>query len=200
MSDPHEPFAIDPEAALHALVLAEAASRNVLELRDDCPVGELHIAIFSGPDDGAAALPDAKDARAVIDHMQRRLIADHGSAATSTVIESLGFSRRDVTRLKAFECVRTGLDSYQAILARRKFDGATRSYGSHVFEQTGPAGASRPLIAAASGWRADQDYLAAMVVPATLQCALVAYGLLPRDGIVSSGFLLCAGAWEYPPA
>lgn len=199
MSDPPEPFAIDPEAAVHALVLAEAASRNVLDLRDDCPVGELHIAIFAGSDDGAVALPDATDTRAVIDHMERRLIADHGSTGTSTVIESLGFSKRDVTRLKAFECLRTGLDSYIAILARRKFDGATRSYGSHVFDQPGPAGASRPLIAAASGWRADQDYLAAMVVPATLQCALVSYGLLPRDAIVSSGFVLRAGAWEYPP-
>jgi hypothetical protein len=198
MSDRAEQFAIDPATAAHALVLAEAAARNVLDLRADWPVGELHLAIFSGRADGA--LPDAEDARAVIEHMENRLIADHGPAGTGDVIESIGYSKKDITRLKAFECVRTGVDSYEAILARRKFDGATRSYGSHLFGQIGPGGDSTPLIAAASGWRADQDYLAAMVVAATLQCVLLEYGVLPRDAIVSSEFLLTAGAWEYPVA
>jgi hypothetical protein len=198
MSDPPEQFAIDFDAAVHALGLAEAAARNVLDLRADWPVGELHMAIFSASADGDGALPDAEDAGAVIDHMEGRLIADHGPVGTTNVIESIGFSKKDITRLKAFECVRTGVDSYEAILARRKFDGATRTYGSHVFAQIGPGGASRPLIAAASGWRADQDYLAAMVVAATLQCVLLEYGVLPRDAIVSSKFLLSAGAWEYP--
>ena len=161
----------------------------MLDLREDWPVGELHLAIFSARADGA--LPDAEDARAVIEHMENRLIADHGSAGTTDVIESIGYSKKDITRLKAFECVRTGVDSYEAILARRKFDGATRSYGSHLFGQIGPGGDSMPLIAAASGWR---------VVAATLQCVLLEYGVLPRDAIVSSEFLLTAGAWEYPVA
>ncbi len=196
MTEPAE-FVVDPEAAAHALVLAEAAARNVLDLRADCPVGELHIAIFHGSRDGNGSLPNAEDARAVVDYMEDRLIADHG-VGTAAVIESIGFSKRDITRLKAFECVRTGMDSYEAITARRKFDGATRSYGSHLFSQIVPGGESTTLIAAASGWREDQDYLAAMVVPATLQCVLVDYGALPRDSIVSSEFLLSGGAWEYP--
>jgi hypothetical protein len=119
---------------------------------------------------------------------------------TTAVVDSIGFSKRDVTRLKAFECVHAGVDSYEAILARRKFDGATRSYGSHLFAQIGPDGGSRPLIAAASGWRPDQDYLAVMIVAATLQFVLLEYGVLPRAAIVSSEFVLAAGAWEYPAA
>lgn len=197
MPDLAEPFVVDPEAAAHALLLAESAARNVLDLRADCPVGELHMAIFSGSTDGDGSLPDAEDPRAVVEYMERRLIAEHG-VGTTAVIESIGFSKKEITRLKGFECVRTGLDSYEAILARRKFDGATRTYGSHVFSQMARGGASTTLIAAASGWRGDQDYLAAMVVPATLQCALVEYGVLPRDSIVSTGFLLSDGAWEYP--
>jgi hypothetical protein len=199
MPEPAEQFAIDPQAAALALLLAEAAARNVLDLRDDRPAGDLHIALFSGSS-GGAPLPEAQDAAAVIDHMQGRLIADHGVGATNAVIAAVGFSKKDITRLKAFECLLTGIDSYEAILARRKFDGATRSYGSRLFAQAGPAGASTRLISAASGWRADQDYLAAMIVAATLQNVLLEYGALPREQIVSEDFLLCADSWEYPAA
>jgi hypothetical protein len=195
MSDEVETFVVDAGAAVQALLLAEAAARNVLDLREDCPTGELHVAVFDGSVRGE--LPDAHDARAVIDHMETRLIADHG-VGTTAPIASIGFSKREITRLKAFECLCTGIDSYGAILTRRKFDGATRSYGSHRFNQLGPGGTTTPLIAAASGWRADQDYLAAMIVAATLQSVLLEYGVLPREGIVSADFLLSSGAWEYP--
>jgi hypothetical protein len=198
MSESAEPFVVDPEAAAHALVLAEAAARNVLDLREDPPTADLHLALFSAPAGSAVALPDAADSEAVIAFMDRLSIADHGPAGTSVVVEALGFSKKEITRLKAFECVRTGVDAYAAILARRKFDGATRSYGSHLFDQIMPGGATTSLIAAASGWRGDQDYLAAMVVPATLQCVLSAFGVLPRDVMVCSGFVLSGGAWEYP--
>jgi hypothetical protein len=129
--------------------------------------------------------------------MEGRVIADHGTG-TDAVIDEVGFSKREITRFKAFECVRTGVDAYEAILAQRKFDGATRSYGSHRFDQMTPGGSSRALIAAASGWRAEQDYLAAMAAAATLRWVLLEYGVLPRAGIVSSEFLLSGGAWEYP--
>jgi hypothetical protein len=195
--DPAEPFVVDPAAAAHALLLAESAARNVLDLRGDCPVGELHIAIFDATADGDAALPDAQDAQAVLAYMEGRVIADHGTG-TETVVDEVGFSKREITRFKAFECVRTGVDAYEAILSRRKFDGATRSYGSHRFDQMTPGGSSRALIAAASGWRAEQDYLAAMAAAATLRWVLLEYGALPRAGIVSSQFLLSGGAWEYP--
>jgi hypothetical protein len=196
--DPAESFVLDPEAAVQALLLAESAARNVLDLRGDLPVGELHIALFDlTPGAAAGALPDAQDARAVLAYMEARLIADHGSG-TDALIEEVGFSKREITRFKAFECVRTGVDAYEAILARRKFDGATRSYGSHRFEQMTPGGASRTLVASASGWRAEQDYLAAMAAAAALRWVLLEYGVLPRAGIVSSGFLLSGGAWEYP--
>ena len=198
MPDPAESFVLDPEAAVQALLLAESAARNVLDLRGDLPVGELHIALFDlTPGAAAGALADAQDARAVLAYMEARLIADHGSG-TDALIEEVGFSKREITRFKAFECVRTGVDAYEAILARRKFDGATRSYGSHRFEQMTPGGASRTLVASASGWRAEQDYLAAMAAAATLRWVLLEYGVLPRAGIVSSGFLLSGGAWEYP--
>lgn len=198
MPDPAESFVLDPEAAVQALLLAESAARNVLDLRGDLPVGELHIALFDlTPGAAAGALPDAQDARAVLAYMEARLIADHGSG-TDALIEEVGFSKREITRFKAFECVRTGVDAYEAILARRKFDGATRSYGSHRFEQMTPGGASRTLVASASGWRAEQDYLAAMAAAAALRWVLLEYGVLPRAGIVSSGFLLSGGAWEYP--
>jgi hypothetical protein len=39
MPEPAEQFAIDPQAAALALLLAEAAARNVLDLRDDRPAG-----------------------------------------------------------------------------------------------------------------------------------------------------------------
>ena len=198
MPDPAESFVVDPEAAVQALLLAESAARNVLDLRGDLPVGELHIALFDlTPGAAAGALADAQDARAVLAYMEARLIADHGSG-TDALIEEVGFSKREITRFKAFECVRTGVDAYEAILARRKFDGATRSYGSHRFEQMTPGGASRTLVASASGWRAEQDYLAAMAAAAALRWVLLEYGVLPRAGIVSSGFLLSGGAWEYP--
>ena len=198
MPDPAESFVLDPEAAVQALLLAESAARNVLDLRGDLPVGELHIALFDlTPGAASGALPDAQDARAVLAYMEARLIADHGSG-TDALIEEVGFSKREITRFKAFECVRTGVDAYEAILARRKFDGATRSYGSHRFEQMTPGGASRTLVASASGWRAEQDYLAAMAAAAALRWVLLEYGVLPRAGIVSSGFLLSGGAWEYP--
>ena len=198
MPDPAESFVLDPEAAVQALLLAESAARNVLDLRGDLPVGELHIALFDlTPGAAAGALADAQDARAVLAYMEARLIADHGSG-TDALIEEVGFSKREITRFKAFECVRTGVDAYEAILARRKFDGATRSYGSHRFEQMTPGGASRTLVASASGWRAEQDYLAAMAAAAALRWVLLEYGVLPRAGIVSSGFLLSGGAWEYP--
>jgi hypothetical protein len=195
--DPAESFVVDPQAAAHALLLAESAARKVLDLRGDPPVGELHIALFDLTPGGATALPDARDSRAVLAHMEACLIADHGSG-TDAVIEEVGFSKREITRFKAFECVHTGMDAYEAILARRKFDGATRSYGSHRFEQMTPGGASRALVASASGWRAEQDYLASMAAAATLRWVLLEYGLLPRAGIVSSEFLLSGGAWEYP--
>jgi hypothetical protein len=169
----------------------------VLDLRGDCPVGELHIALFDATADEDAVPPDARDARAVLAHMERRVIADHGSG-TDAVIEEVGLSKREITRFKAFECIRSGVDAYEAILARRKFDGATRSYGSHRFEQMTPGGATLALVAAASGWRAEQDYLVAIVVAATLRWVLLEYGALPRAGMVSSEFLLSGGAWEYP--
>ena len=197
MSDPAEQFVIDPATAAHALLLAESAARNVLDLRGDCPVGELHIALFDATADEDAELPDARDARAVLAHMERRVIADHGSG-TDAVIEEVGLSKREITRFKAFECIRSGVDAYEAILARRKFDGATRSYGSHRFEQMTPGGATLALVAAASGWRAEQDYLTAIAVAATLRWVLLEYGALPRAGMVSSEFLLSGGAWEYP--
>jgi hypothetical protein len=94
--------------------------------------------------------------------------------------------------------VRTGVDAYAAIVERRKFEGATRSYGSHLFERILPDGGRLAMIAAASGWRGDQDYLAAMMVPATLHFVLLEYGLLPREQVVSESFVLTEGAWRYP--
>jgi len=198
MSVPAAPFAIDSGTAAHALLLAESAARNVLDLRGDSPAGDLHLALFDGGVQAGDALPDAEDSPAVLDFMERRLVAEHGSPATSMVREAIGFSPRDSCRLKAFECICTGLDAYAAIIERRKFDGATRGYGSHRFAQILPSGGTSSLIAAAGGWRGEQDYLAAMIVPATLHSVLIEYGLLPRASVVSSTFVLAAGAWEYP--
>ena len=198
MSDSAEQFFVDLKAATQALGLAEAAARNVLGLLEDAPKGDLHMALFSVPGDAGDPPPEAEDAPAVIEFVGRHVIADHGAAGTSALVDELGFSRRDITRLKAFECVRTGIDAYAAILTKQKFDGATRSYGSHLFSQINPDGTTTPLIAAASGWRGDQDYVAVMMVPATLQCVLLEFGVLPRDTIVSSAFVLASGAWEYP--
>ena len=198
MSDSAEPFFVDLEAATQALGLAEAAARNVLELLEDAPSGDLHMALFSVPSDADDPPPEAENAPAVIEYVSRHAIADHGAAGTSARVDHLGFSKRDITRLKAFECIRTGIDAYAAILTKQKFDGATRTYGSHLFSQIAPDGTTAPLIAAASGWRGDQDYVAVMMVPATLQCVLLEFGVLPRDTIVSSAFVLAGGAWEYP--
>jgi len=197
MPEPAAPFAVDPATAVQALVLAESAARNVLDLRADQPTADLHLALFGAPS-GDGAQVDATDAGAVIAFMDELLVAEHGAAATSEVNETVGFSSRNICRLKAFECVRAGVDAYAAIIGRRKFDGATRAYGSHRFEQIQPGGGSTTMIAAASGWRSDQDYLAAMIVPATLRSVLLEYGVLPRDQVASATFLLAAGAWEYP--
>jgi hypothetical protein len=197
MPEPAAPFAVDPGTAVHALVLAESAARNVLDLRADPPAGNLHLALFLAPAGEAAEL-DASDARAVVDYMDGLLVAEHGSPGTSEVYESVGFSARDICRIKAFECVRAGVDAYAAIIERRKFDGATCGYGSHRFEQILPGGGSTPMISAGSGWRGDQDYLAAMMVPATLRSILLEYGVLPRELVASATFLLTGGAWTYP--
>jgi hypothetical protein len=197
MPEPAAPFAVDPATAVQALVLAESAARNVLDLRTDSPTADLHLALFRAPS-GDGDQVDADDPRVVIAFMDGLLVAEHGSARTSAVSEAVGFSSRDICRLKAFECVRAGVDSYAAIIERRKFDGATRSYGSHRFEQIQPGGGSTTMISAASGWRSDQDYLAAMMVPATLRSVLLVYGVLLRDTVASATFLLAAGAWEYP--
>jgi hypothetical protein len=199
MPDSAEHFFVDLEAATQALVLAEAAARKVLELLEDAPSADLHMALFRVPTESGGAPPEADDATAVVEFMDRQLVADHGAAGTSVRVEALGYSRKEITRLKAFgECVRTGVDPYAAILTKQKFDGATRSYGSRLFGQITPDGTTVPLIAAASGWRGDQDYAAVMMVPATLQCVLLEFGVLPRDVIVSSAFVLASGAWEYP--
>jgi hypothetical protein len=192
------PFAIDSGPAAHALLLAESAARTVLDLRGDPPTGDLHLALFDCRMEADEALPDATDSQAVIAFMDRRLVAEHGSAGTGAVHPAIGVSPRNSCRLKAFECVRSGVDAYAAVIERRKFDGATRGFGSHRFEQIMPAGGSVPLAGAAAGWRSVQNYLAAMMVPATLQSVLLEYGLLPRASVVSSTFVLTAGAWEYP--
>ena len=197
MPEPAVPFAVDPATAVHALVLAESAARNVLDLRADLPTANLHLALFRAPS-GDGAQVDADDTQAVIAFMDELLVAEHGSPGTSEVREPVGFSPRDICRIKAFECVRAGVDAYAAIIERLKFDGASRGYGSHRFEQIQPGGGSTTMISAASGWRPDQDYLAAMMVPATLRSVLLEYGVLPRDTVASATFLLVAGTWEYP--
>ena len=199
MPEPAVPFAVYPGTAAHALVLAESAARNVLDLRADLPARNLHLALFRAPE-GDAAEVDAADAAAVIAYMDELLVAEHGSPGTSDVNPVTGMSPRDICRVKAFECVRAGCDSYAAIIERRKFDGATRSYGSHRFEQILPGGGSATMISAGSGWRGDQDYLAAMMVPATLHSVLLEYGVLPRDQVASATFLLASGTWQYPGA
>jgi hypothetical protein len=197
MTEPNEQFVVDPHAARHALILAEAATRSVLELGVNPPVGDLHLALFGPP---AADLigPDPRDAPGVLAFMEDLLIAEHGTPSTAEPIEKIGISKRDIAAVKAFECVHTGLDAYATIVRRAKFDGATRSFGSHRFDQITPGGGSLTLTAAASGWRAEQDYLAAMIVAATLQAVLIEYGQLPGEGIDSHPFLLTDGAWRYP--
>src|ERR1019366_6867862 len=164
MSDSAEPFLVDLEAATQALVLAEAAARSVLELLEDAPSGDLHMALFSVPTASSGPPPAAEDAPAVVEFIDRHGVADHGAAGTSALVEALGYSKKDITRLKAFECVRTGVDAYAAILTKQKFDGATRSYGSHLFRQITPDGTTAPLIAAASGWGGGPDLVAGLVV------------------------------------
>jgi hypothetical protein len=198
MPDPAAPFALAPEIATHALVLAEAAARTSLDLRGDPPVGNVTLALFLAPSSAVSGEPDGADSSAVIAFMEEQLIAEHGSPATSAAIGPAGFSPAQICRLKAFECVRTGVDAYAALIERRKFDGATRSFGSHRFEQITPAGDRVVMIAAASGWRGEQDYLAAMMVPATLHFVLLQFGVLPRELVVSETFVLSAGDWEYP--
>ena len=200
MANVSEPFAIDPELARQALVLADAGARQVLVMRSDAGQGDLHLALFSGDDPAAGELPEATDLDAVVAYMERRLIADRWEDDPDAIVPALGLSRRHITRVKAFECLHAGVDSYAAILLRRKFDGATRSYGSHRFAQLTPQGGGLALISAASGWRGDQDYVAAMMVPAALQYVLLEAGALPRELMVSSGFRLLNGAWDYPPA
>lgn len=199
MPEPAAQFAVDPGTAAHALVLAESAARNVLDLRADIPTRNLHLALFHAPD-GDAAEVDAADAAAVVAYMDGLLVAEHGAAGTSEINAVTGMSPRDMCRVKAFECVRAGCDAYTAIIERRKFDGATRSFGSHRFEQILPGGGTATMISAASGWRSDQDYLAAMIVPATLRSVLLEYGVLPRATVESPTFLLADGAWQYPGA
>lgn len=197
MTEPTEPSFVDTQAARHALILAEAATRSVLELGVTVPAGDLHLALFGSPGAGLEA-PDPRDAAGVLAFMEGLMIAEHGTPSTAEPITEIGISKRDIAAFKAFECVHTGLDAYAAIVRRAKFDGATRSFGSHRFEQITPAGDSVTLIAAASGWRAEQDYLAAMIVAATLQAVLIEYGRLPGEGIDSDPFLLGGGAWRYP--
>lgn len=197
MPEPAAPFAVDPGTAAHALVLAESAARTVLDLRADPPSGNLHLALFHAPAGEAEDL-DAADTATVVAYMDELLIAEHGSLGSSEILQSVGFSARDICRVTAFECVRAGVDAYTAIIERRKFDGATSGFGSHRFEQVLPGGGATPMIAAASGWRGDQDYLAAMMVPATLRLVLLEFGVLPSEEVASATVLLTGGAWEYP--
>ena len=187
--------AIDAALAANALLLAEAAARCVLELREDSPPGNLHLALFA-LDEAAGALPDAAVSEAVCAYMEPMLLADRWQDDPDADVPALGLTRRQITRLKAFECIQTGGDAYTAIVRRQKFDGATRSYGSHRFGALLPDGGEVELIAAASGWRGDQDYLAAMMVPAALLHVRLRDGELPAAVMTSAGFVLADGAWD----
>jgi hypothetical protein len=188
---------IDAALASDALLLADAAARCVLELRGDSPSGNLHLALFA-LDGAPAGLPDPVDRDAVCAYMEPMLLAERWQDDPEAVVPALGLTRRQITRLKAFECMYTGLDAYTTIVRRRKFDGATRSYGSHRFRALLGDGGEVELVAAASGWRGDQDYLAAMMVPAVLLHVRLRDGELPAEVISSAGFVLADGAWEYP--
>ena len=181
-----------------ALSLAKAAARGAMELRGESTDRDLQMALFSGDAGPGAAVPDATDSPAVLAFMDGLLIAEAMIADPVTVVASAGVSRKDSVRFKAFECLHAGVDSYAAILARKKFDGATRTYGSHRFSQRTPDGTEISLIASASGWTRDQDQLAATMVEATLQYSLQQLGILPSDQIISESFLLKDGAWAYP--
>lgn len=183
--------------AANALLLADAAARCVLELRSDSPGGNLHLALFA-VDDAPAQVPDPTDGDAVCAYMDGMLVADRWLDDPNAVVPALGLTRRQITRLKAFECLHTGVDAYTGIVRRLKYDGATRSYGSHRFSQLLADGSEIELVAAASGWRGDQDYLAAMMVPAALLHVRLRDGELPADVMTSAGFVLADGAWEYP--
>jgi hypothetical protein len=185
--------------ASNALLLADAAARCVLELRSDSPHGNLHLALFA-VDGAPPELPDPADRDAVCAYMESMLVADRWLDDPEAVVPALGLTRHQITRLKAFECVHTGVDAYTTIVRRQKFDGATRSYGSHRFATLLPDGGEIELIASASGWRGDQDYLAAMMVPAALLHVRLGDGELPAAVITSAGFVLADGAWEYPGA
>src|ERR1700728_3605853 len=99
MPEPAAPFAVDLAIAVQALVLAESAARNVLELRDDTPAGNLHIALFSAPS-GAGPEVDAPDTVGVVAYMDELLVGEHGSPETSEINESVGYSPRDLCRVK----------------------------------------------------------------------------------------------------
>jgi hypothetical protein len=189
---------ISAELAGDALLLADAAARCVLELRSDSPAGNLHLALFN-VERLPADSPDPADMDAVVAYMESMLVVDRSRDDPDTIVPALGLSRRQITRLKAFECLHTGVDAYTAIVRHRKFDGATRSYGSHRFRQL-LADGEVDLVAAASGWRGDQDYLAAMMVPASLLHVRLGDGDLPREVMTSAGFVLTDGAWDYPTA
>jgi len=188
---------IDAALAANALLLADAAARCVLELRSDSPHGNLHLALF-WVDGAPAEVPDPADRGAVCQYMEAMLVADRWHDDPDAVVPALGLTRREITRLKAFECLHAGVDAYTSIVRRLKYDGATRSYGSHRFRQLLADGSEVELVASASGWRGDQDYLAAMMVPATLLHARLGDGDLPAAVIESAGFVLADGAWEYP--
>ena len=197
MSHSADPFVVSAETALLALALAKTAACGAMELRGESTDRDLHMALFRG-DSGAAAIPDATDSPAVLAFMDGLLIAEAMIDDSATVVAGAGFSRKDSVRLKAFECLHTGLDSYVAILARKKFDGATRTYGSHRFSQYTPDGAQIALIASVSGWTRDQDQLTATIVAATLQYSLQQLGILPAEQIISESFVLTDGDWAYP--
>jgi hypothetical protein len=183
--------------ASNALLLADAAARCVLDLRSDSPQSNLHLALF-WVDHPPLEAPDPVDRDAVCDYMERMLLADRWLDDPDAVVPALGLTRRQITRLKAFECLHTGVDAYTTIVRRQKYDGATRSYGSHRFRQLLADGGEIELVAAASGWRGDQDYLAAMMVPAALLHVRLRDGDLPATVMTSAGFVLTDGAWEYP--
>jgi hypothetical protein len=188
---------IDAALATNSLLLADAAARYVLELRSDSPPGNLHLALFA-IDDAPAALPDPAECEAVCAYMEPMLLAERWQEDPEALVPAIGLTRRQITRLKGFECIHTGVDAYTAIVRRQKFDGATRSYGSHRFGALLPDGGEVELIAAASGWRGDQDYLAAMMVPAALLHVRLRDGELPAAVMTSAGFVLADGAWDYP--
>jgi hypothetical protein len=85
MPEPAAPFAVDPGTAAHALVPAESAARNVLDLRPDPSAGDLDLAAF-GVAAGETSDVDASDARAVLDHVDWLFVAEHGSPGASATV------------------------------------------------------------------------------------------------------------------